>query len=71
MLWSSAQRDKNTLGGGGGDGEMRTDERASVGEGELCGDSLMNLFKGGGGGDEIWGSLRGQKGGTREREQML
>lgn len=53
VLWSSVQRDKNRLGGGRGDGEMRTDDLASVGEGELCGDSLMNLFKGGGGGDEI------------------
>ena len=53
MLWSSVQRDKNRLGGDQGDGEMRTDDMASEGDGELCGDSLMNLFKGGGGGDEI------------------
>lgn len=53
VLRSSVQRDKNRLGGDRGDGEMRADDLASVGEGELCGDSLMNLFKGGGGGDEI------------------
>lgn len=32
----------------------RTDKLASVDQGELCIDSLMNLFKGG---DEIWGRV--------------